>query len=360
MPLSGLRVIEAGQYISAPYAGKLLADLGAEVTKVEPPGGDPMRRWQGGGGRPYSPQFAAYNRGKRSVTLDLKDPDGLAALLELVSGADVLIENFRPGVADRLGFGWPVMKVREPRLVYCSITGFGPSGPYAKRPAYDTIISAIGGMYGHLVPLDDPRPAGPAFSDLLSGMSAVQGILAALHARSSSGAGRRVEVSMLGALTDFLTEPIATYLETGTVAGPSTRAARAQAYGCVSSEGLPFVIHLSVPEKFWLGLLNVLERPDLAEDPRFATRELRFRHYAELEETLRAETVKRPRDEWFERLTAADIPHGPLNTVADLVQDPQALHLGLIDDETTRPGTRFSTHERRLPRPATRPAPELQ
>ncbi|MEV0583274.1 CoA transferase [Nonomuraea sp. NPDC050310] len=345
-PLGGLRVVEAGQYISAPYAGKLLADLGAEVVKVEPPGGDPMRRWQGSGS--MSPQFAAYNRRKRLVTLDLKDPAGLAELLELVAGADVLIENFRPGVADRLGFGWALLKEREPQLVYCSITGFGPSGPYARRPAYDTIISAVGGLYGHLVDLADPRPIGPAFSDLLSGMSATQGILAALHARTASGRGQRVEVSMLGAVTDFLTEAIGTYLATGSVPAPGTRAARAQAFGVVGSDGLPFVVHLSVPEKFWTALLGVLE---LAEEPRFASRELRHRHYAELEEALRAEFAKRPRDEWFERLAAADIPHGPLNTVADLVQDPQANHLGLIGEQATRPGTRFSDHHGRLPRP---------
>ncbi|GII90511.1 CaiB/BaiF CoA transferase family protein [Sinosporangium siamense] len=358
-PLSGLSVIEIGQYISGPYAAKLLADMGADVVKVESPEGDPMRRWQGGGARPYSPQFGAYNRGKRSVVLNLKQPDDLGSLLGLAERADVLIENFRPGVADRLGFGWPVLKERNPRLVYCSITGFGPSGPYAKRPAYDTVISAVGGMYSHLVPLESPRPIGPAFSDLLSGMSAAQGVLAALHARSASGEGQRVEVSMLGSVADFLTEAISTYLETGSTAQPGGRAARAQAYGCVGSDGLPFVVHMSVPEKFWLGLLDVLDRRDLASDPRFATRDLRYRNYDALDEVLKAETRKRPRDEWFELLTAADIPHGPLNTVADLVQDAQVLHMGLIEDDTTRPGTRFSTHERRLPRLRTAPAPAL-
>ncbi|MBO2464907.1 CaiB/BaiF CoA transferase family protein [Actinomadura violacea] len=351
-PLDDVRVIEIGRYISGPYAAKLLADLGADVIKVESPDGDPMRRWQGGGDRPYSPQFGAYNRGKRGVTLDLRSPDGLADLLRLAGDADVLIENFRPGVADRLGFGWERLRARNPRLVYCSITGFGPDGPYAKRPAYDTVISALGGMYGHLVPLDTPRPVGPAFSDLLSGMSAAQGILAALHARSSTGEGQHVEVSMLGALTDFLTEAVSTYLETGTVVAPGTRAARAQAYGCVGSDGLPFVVHMSVPEKFWRGLLDVIERPDLADDPRFATREARYRNYDALDAILKAETGKHPRDEWFERLTAADIPHGALNTVAGLAQDRQVRHLGLIDDHETVPGTRFSAWERDRPAPA--------
>lgn len=342
-PLDGVRVVELGQYISGPYAGKLLADLGADVIKVESPDGDPMRRWQGGDA--YSPQFGAYNRGKRGVVLDLKSEDGLADLLRLIARADVLIENFRPGVADRLGFGWDV--AGRPDLVYCSITGFGTDGPYAKRPAYDTVISALGGMYGHLVPLASPRPVGPAFSDLLSGMSAVQGILAALHA-----GGGRVEVSMLGAMTDFLTEAVSSYLETGDLVRPGTRAARAQAYGCVGSDGLPFVIHLSVPEKFWRGLLNVLERPDLADDPRFAARENRYANYDLLDEALKAETLKRPRAEWFELLAAADIPHGPLNTVADLADDPQVRALGLIDGAATVPGTRFGSTRADLGRPA--------
>lgn len=355
-PLNGLRVIEAGQYISGPFAGRLLADLGADVVKVESPSGDPMRRWQGGGERPYSPQFGAYNRGKRGVVLDLKAETGRDALLGLLADADVFIENYRPGVADRLGIGWNVAHRLNPGLVYCSITGFGPAGPYARRPAYDTVISAIGGMYAHLVPLDAPRPVGPAFSDLLSGASAAQGILAALHARGTAAVGQHVEVSMLGALTDFLTEPIATYLETGSVVQPGTRAARAQAYGCVGRDGSPFVIHLSVPEKFWRSLLTVIERPDLADDPRFATREARYRNYDALDEVLKAETRKLPRCEWFERLTAADIPHGPLNTIADLVQDPQVIRMGLIDDHQILPGTRFSAGE--PPRPG--PAPGLE
>ncbi|MGH3585499.1 MAG: CoA transferase, partial [Pseudonocardia sp.] len=181
-PLSGLRVVEIGQYISGPYAAKLLADMGAQVVKVESPAGDPMRRWEGGD-RGFSPQFAAYNRNKQGVTLDLKSAAGLDALLAMAADADVLIENFRPGVARRLGFGADVLAARNPRLVYCSITGFGPEGPYAPRPAYDTVISAVGGMYSQVVPADALRPAGPAFSDLLAGMSAVQGVLAALLAR---------------------------------------------------------------------------------------------------------------------------------------------------------------------------------
>jgi formyl-CoA transferase len=329
-PLAGVRVIELGQYISGPYAAKLLADLGAEVIKVEAPDGDPMRRWEGHG--LMSPQFAAYNRGKRGVVLDLKRPDDRERLLDLAASADVVIDNFRPGVTARLGIGPDALAARNPRVVTCSITGFGPTGPYAERPAYDTVISAVGAMYSQTVPSDILRPLGPAFSDLLSGMSAAQAILAALHARERTGHGEHLEVSMVGALIDFLTEAASTYLETGQVSHPDSRPRRAQAYACRGSDGLSFVIHMSVPEKFWTGLLQVLERPDLADDPRFSSREARVANYDALDAELKSITQTRPRDHWLRLLEQHDIPHGPLNTVADLFDDPQIAHMGLVGE----------------------------
>ena len=346
-PLRGIRVIELGQYISGPYAAKLLADLGADVVKVESPDGDPMRRWEGHG--TMSPQFAAYNRGKRAVSLDLKSEAGLAALLHLARDADVLIENFRPGVAERLGFGPAALRALNPRLITCSITGFGPDGPYAKRPAYDTVISAVGAMYSQVVPDDTLRPLGPAFSDLLSGMSAAQAVLAALHARGADGEGEHLDVSMVGSLIDFLTEAASTYLETGQVAGPDSRPRRAQAYACRGSDGRAFVIHMSVPEKFWTGLLEVLERPELAADPRFASREARVRNYDDLDAELKAITERMPRQHWLDRLAAHDIPHGPLNTVADLFDDPQVASMGLVEEIPGPDGAPL-----RIPVPSTR------
>lgn len=331
-PLAGVRVVEAGQYISGPYAAKVLADLGAEVIKIEAAEGDPMRRWEGGG--EMSPQFAAYNRNKRGVVIDLKSAAGLEQLLRLVDEADVFIENFRPGVATRLGFGPYALRERNPLVISCAITGFGPTGPYAKRPAYDTVISAVGGMYSQVVPESILRPLGPAFSDLLSGSAAVQAILAALHARSARGAGEHVEVSMVGSLIDFLTEASSTYLETGQVAGPDSRPRRAQAYACVGSDGGAFVVHMSVPEKFWVGLVAVLEHPELATDERFSTREARVRNYDELDAVLKAITVTRPRAHWLDRLDEHDIPHGPLNTVADLFDDPQIASMNLVEEIT--------------------------
>lgn len=361
-PLAGLRVIEVGQYIAAPYAARLLADMGAEVVKIESPAGDPMRRWQGGDG--YSPQFGAYNRSKSAVTLDLKSTDGLASLLRLAEEADVLIENFRPGVATRLGFGPEQLQTLNPRLVSCSITGFGDVGPYAARPSYDSVISAVGGMYSQILPDDVMRPLGPAFSDLLAGTSAVNGILAALHARGSSGRGQHVEISMVGALVDFLTEPASTYLQTGTTSVPGTRPVRAQAYACVGSDGKAFVVHLSVPEKFWTGLLAVLDRPDLATDPRFATREDRVTNYDQLDAILKAETSRRPRAHWLGLLADHDIPHGPLNTMADLFDDPQVKAMELVTEIDGRDGERVgvprhSTVFGRSGRPHYHRAPDL-
>ena len=345
-PLSGLTVIEVGRYIAAPFAGRQLAAMGADVVKVEEPGtGDPMRHWEGASNaqsRPYSPQFAAYNLGKRSTELDLRTAEGKAALRDLAGTADVLIENFRPGVMDRLGLGRDALMSANPRLIYCSITGFGPSGPLASQPSYDTVISALSGMYSLLMPLADPAPVGPAISDLLAGLYAVQGILAALHYRDTlhhrdrggrelAGAGQAVDVTMLGAVLSFLGEAITSTAETGRPPEPDTRQRRAQAYGATGADGLAFVVHLSVPDKFWHALCSAMEAPGWREDPRFATRQGRYDHYAGLDALIKAQARTRPRAEWFAAFTAQDLPHAPLNTLADVAHDPQVQAMGLVE-----------------------------
>jgi formyl-CoA transferase len=351
-PLSGLAVIEVGRYIAAPFAGRQLAAMGADVLKVEEPGtGDPMRGWEGAidsQSRPYSPQFAAYNLSKRSIELDLRTDDGKAGLRDLASTADVLIENFRPGVMDRLGLGPAALMAANPRLIYCSITGFGRSGPLASRPSYDTVISAISGIYSLLMPIADPAPVGPALSDLLAGLYAVQGILAALHHRDggrrdgggpatsgegpvTTGSGQLVEVSMLGAALSFLGEAVTSTAETGQSPDPDTRQRRAQAYGATGADGLAFVVHLSVPDKFWRALCAAMDSPGWLADPRFATRQGRYDHYAELDARIKARALTRPRAEWFAAFAAHDLPHAPLNTLADVAQDPQVQAMGLIE-----------------------------
>ncbi len=363
-PLAGVRVVEIGRYIAAPFAGRQLADLGADVIKVEDPeGGDPMRRWEGGS-RAFSPQFAAYNAGKRSVALDLKSEQGRDALLALCATADVLLENFRPGVMERLGVGSAVLLGANPRLIYCCLTGFGSVGPYAERPSYDTVISAMGGLYSTIMPASSPSPVGPAMSDLLSGLFAVQGVLAALHHRAATGQGQVVDVTMLGSVLGFLTEATTSTLETGELLEPHTRQRRAQAYGAVDSEGKAFVVHLSVPEKFWLALLDALETPEWRDDARFVDRAARYLNYADLDALIKQVARTRSREEWFARFEARDLPHGPINTLADVVEDEQVAAAGLLADvpfpdgppmRMTRPPARFSLS----PTPAGRPAPGL-
>jgi crotonobetainyl-CoA:carnitine CoA-transferase CaiB-like acyl-CoA transferase len=338
-PLDGTRVIELSRYIAAPVTGKALGEMGADVIKIEDPErGDPMRYWQSGD-RAHSPQFAAYNRTKRSLALDLKTGRGRDVFLRLADTADVVLENFRPGVMDRLGLGWEALNQRNPRLVYCAISGFGDTGPYVGRPAYDTVISAMGGIYSQILDPHRPQPVGPAFSDLLAGNFAVHGILAALIARARTGRGQYVDASMLRAVLGFLAEPGTVFLDTGEVTEPSTRQRRAQAYGLVSSDGHPFVVHLSVPEKFWVAITDALGRPDLRDDPRFADRDARHDHHAELDAALKEAAATRSLSEWLEVLERADIPHAPINGFDRLFDDPQVRALG-VEEEVGIPGQR--------------------
>lgn len=330
--LEGVRVLELSQYIAAPVAGKLLGELGADVVKIESPdAGDPMRRWQGGD-RDHSPQFAVYNRAKRGLSLDLKHPRGVETFLRMAARADVVLENFRPGVMDRLGLGWDVLSKNNPRLVYCAITGFGADGPYAQRPAYDTVISAIGGLFSQIIDLERPQPVGPAFSDLLAGLSAAHGVLAALFARERDGLGQFVDASMLRAVVGLLAEPGSVYLDQGQNTVSNTRQRRAQAYGLVSADGLGFVIHMSVPEKFWLAVTEVFGVEHLRDDPRFVDRQARHDNYHELDGALKEAASRRTRAEWFEALERADVPHGPINGFAEVFDDPQVRRLGMVEE----------------------------
>lgn len=338
--LDGVRVLELSRYIAAPVAGKLLGELGADVIKIEPPGtGDPMRHWQSGD-RDHSPQFAVYNRTKRGITLDLKRPGGTDTFLRLAESADVVLENFRPGVMDRLGIGWSTLSERNPALVYCAITGFGATGPYAARPAYDTVISAMGGLFSQLIDLDQPQPVGPAFSDLLAGLSAVHGILAALYERRDTGTGQFVDVSMLRSVIGLLAEPGSVFLDQGQVTVANTRQRRAQAYGLVSSDGLPFVVHMSVPEKFWLAVTEAFGLTELRADPRFSDRSARHDNYTDLDRVLKAAASTRTRAEWFEILEQADVPHGPINGFDELFDDPQVAELGIVESLDLGPDER--------------------
>jgi crotonobetainyl-CoA:carnitine CoA-transferase CaiB-like acyl-CoA transferase len=325
--LDGITVLEQGTFITGPAAGMLLADLGANVIKIEQPGtGDPFRAFKGG---LYSPHFQTYNRNKRSMTLDAKDPADAAVFDQMVAGADVYIQNFRPGAAERLGAGEGRLRGINPRLVYCAISGFGQTGPAAGRPAYDTVAQAASGFLNLLVNPENPRVVGPAIADALTGFYAAYGILGALVERGRTGLGKSVEVSMLEAMCHFNLDAFTHYFAENEVMGPYSRPSVSQSYTLPCADGKWIALHMSSPEKFWRGLAEAIERPDIFQDSRFATREARIAHQGELIALLGAVFSTRDRAEWCRRLEARDVPHAPMYDTSEALQDPQALHLGL-------------------------------
>jgi formyl-CoA transferase len=325
--LSGISVIELASYVSGPYAGMMLADFGADVVKIEPPeNGDPFRGW---GSATYSPTFGSVNRNKKSVALDLKTAEGLRAAKSLIADADVVIENYRSGVLDRLGLGYEDIRKLNKRLIYCSITGFGGEGPYAARPGYDTVGQAMGGLLGLLTDLENPQPMGISLSDHLAGLMACNGILAALHARTLTGEGQRVETSLLESTVSFLAENAARFFETGHVPNRAARTHLAQVFAFVARDGRPFVVHLSSPTKFWEGLLRAIDRPEWKDDPRFSDRNLRIKNYEKLHAALTDIFRTEDRAHWLARLEGEDVPSGPLYDMKELFEDPQVEALEL-------------------------------
>jgi crotonobetainyl-CoA:carnitine CoA-transferase CaiB-like acyl-CoA transferase len=325
--LEGIKVVEQGTFITGPACGMLLGDLGADVVKVEQPGsGDPFRAFKGG---LYSPHFQTYNRNKRSITLDSKNTEDRVVLDALVGDADVYIQNFRPGVADRLGVGAARLRALSPRLVYVSISGFGATGPAAARPAYDTVAQAASGFLKLLVNPENPRVVGPAIADALTGFYAAYGVLGALVERGRTGVGRTVEVSMLEAMAHFNLDAFTHYFQADEVMGPYSRPRVSQSYVLECSDGKWIALHMSSPEKFWQGLAQAIEQPGLFDDARFATREARIDHQEALIELLGAKFAQRTRAEWCERLEQRDVPHAPMYDTSEALLDPQAVHLQL-------------------------------
>jgi crotonobetainyl-CoA:carnitine CoA-transferase CaiB-like acyl-CoA transferase len=325
-PLDGVVVLEVASFIAGPYAGMLLADLGADVIKVESPGGDPFRGWDTG---QESPTFWAYNRGKRCIALNLHEPAAIEVMHRLIMRSDVLLENMRPGAMDRLGLGYSEVSALNPRLVYTSITGFGSTGPYRDRPAYDGIGQALSGLLSLLSDRATLQPIGPNFSDSLAGLFAAYGVLAALVARGRTGIGQHVETSLLAASLGFLVAPATETLAGVPAPGPLSRPTSSQTYAWLAADGLPFTVHLSSPPKFWQGLVRAAERPDLLEDPRFRTRQARRAHYAELREILAEVFRTRPRQQWLDRLLREDVPCAPVYDMQQVFDDAQVQHLGM-------------------------------
>ena len=355
--LAGIRIVEQGTFITGPCAGMMLADLGADVIKIESPDGDPYRSYQGA---QYSPHFQAYNRNKRSLCLDLKRSADQELFVGLIREADVYIQNFRPGTAERLGAGPSELHALNQSLVYCSISGFGSSGPYAQRPSYDSVAQALSGFLSVVVDPERPRFLGPALADAITGLYAAYGVLGALFERSRTGRGRVVEVSMLEAMAHFAIEPFAAYFALGEVPKSSDRPRLAQAHILRTADGGLLAIHLSSLEKFWTGLVAALQAPELASDPRFATRQARIDNYEALGAVLDARFQRQPRQHWIERLGQHDVPFAPINSVDAVVNDPQVRHLGLVvpidaphtAKESVRPAVQFDGQRASSVRPA--------
>jgi crotonobetainyl-CoA:carnitine CoA-transferase CaiB-like acyl-CoA transferase len=305
----------------------MLADLGADVIKIESPEGDPYRSYQSG---LYSPHFQAYNRNKRSIVCDLKKPEDRELFDGLIAEADVYLQNFRPGTAERLGAGPERLRALNPRLIYGSISGFGSSGPYKERPSYDSVAQALSGFLSVVVDPERPRFLGPALADAITGIYAAYGILGALLERSQTGKGKLVEIAMLEAMAHFAVEPFAAFFALGVVPKSTDRPRLAQAYILRTADGRMLAIHLSSLEKFWLGLTTALEAQHLTRDARFSNRLARIDNYEALGEQLDQLFRHRPLAEWTERLNANDVPFAPINGIDTVVTDPQVRHLGLI------------------------------
>lgn len=328
-PLAGIQILEVGAYISAPYAGTILASLGAEVVKIEPPEGEAFRRNDGN----RSPYFIQYNTGKKSVAIDLKSQSGVELVKSLLPRFDVLIENMRPGKMAALGLGEPDCRAIHPSLVYASVSGFGSGGPWADRPAYDTIGQSIGGIYSIMNDADHRRLTGTCIADLITGVCTAMGILAALlgRERSAERRGTLVETSLLEAMSTLTIDALTQAFETGEDPERNSRHPQAQNFCLETAGGGSITMHLSSSQKFWAALAGAIDREDLIDDPRFSTYDARREasHYEEIVRILQDAFYKRTRSEWEKRLLEADVPFAPVLTMHEVAAHDQTRWLEL-------------------------------
>jgi CoA:oxalate CoA-transferase len=323
-PLSGVLVVDLTRVLAGPFCTMVLADLGARVIKVEVPGRGDDARQIGPfiGGR--SAYFMSLNRGKQSLALDLKGASDRAIFEKLVARADVLVENFRPGTLERLGYGWDTLHPRHPRLVLASASGFGQTGPRAARPAYDIVAQAMGGIMsltGH--PGAPPTRVGTSLGDIAAGLFTAVGIEAALLERVHTGVGRHVDVSMLDCQVALLENAIARYAATGQAPGPlgSRHPSITPFEALATRDG--FLIVAAGNDGLFEKLCNAVERPEVARDERFASNELRTRHQPALKAALEEALASRDTAAWLAVLEEAGVPCSPIQSVAEVLADPQ-------------------------------------
>jgi len=331
-PLRGIRVLDLTRVLAGPFCSMTLADLGAEVIKVEIPGrGDDTRAYP-----PYingvSSYFLSINRGKKSVTLNLKTAEAREALHRLAERCDVFLENFRPGVTERLGVDYETLRGVNPRIVYCSISSFGQTGPYASWPGYDLIVQGMGGLMGITgEPGRPPVRIGVAITDLGAGMWAVIGILAALRARDLTGKGQHVDVSMMDGSVSWMTYVAGNFFATGT-APPRMGSAHPSLVpyqGFEAADGKHILIGAG-NDRLWALLCRGMGLEGWIDDPRYATMDRRVENREELIPALGREFKRRSRDEWLERLRALGFPCAPVYTIDEIFSDPQVLHRGML------------------------------
>jgi crotonobetainyl-CoA:carnitine CoA-transferase CaiB-like acyl-CoA transferase len=326
--LEGTVAIDLSGHVAGPYAGSLLGDLGCEVIKVELPGSGDTHRGRNPKYEGYGPSFRALNRNKKSVTLNLREKKAREILLKLMETADILLENFRPPTRQRLGLDYEKLSKLNPKLIHCSISGYGQSGPYRDKPGFDTIGQALSGMLGLVTDFDNPKVAGFSITDHSSGVFAAHGIMAALLARQKTGRGQFVDVSLLQVSLAFIESHVADYLNGGEAVSRDNFP-RGRIYCVVAADSRPLVIHLSGHQEAWEGLLEAADRMDLLEDPRFATRRDRTERHWEIVKILQEAFARRPRDYWLARLDANNIANAPINTIPEVFQDPQIKHIGI-------------------------------
>jgi crotonobetainyl-CoA:carnitine CoA-transferase CaiB-like acyl-CoA transferase len=330
-PLTGIRVVELGNYIAGPVCGMLLADLGAEVIKVEHPAGGDLTRQTGPFVHGESAGFMALNRNKKSIAVDLKSARGTSAFLALVGTADVILENFRPGTMERLGFGYEALRRQNPRLIYCSTSGFGQSGPYSQRTALDLIIQAMSGLMSVTgEPGRPPVKAGVPIADLTAGLYSACAVLAALLARDATGEGQSIDISMLEAAASLEIWETSGYFATNDVPGPLGSAHRTVAPYQAFRTADGYVTVGATATRMWEAFCSALGIEELSHDPRFTLVAERHARASELARLIEEVTTTRPSRHWYAVLEAAGVPCGVLNNVGEVVEDPQLLHRGFF------------------------------
>lgn len=333
LPLDGIKVLDLTRVLAGPWATMSLADLGAVVWKIEnPKGGDDTRAWSVPNYKGVSTYFLCANRGKHSIALDLKSPAGRQIVLDLAARADVVVENFRAGTMDRLGIGYDDLRAINPGLVYCSISGYGQTGPERDRPGYDFIMQAESGLMSITGEVDGPpNRLGVAFTDVVAGMVATQSILAALYQRRDTGQGQFIDLALLDTTLNLLINVGTGYLNAG--ADPVR-------YGNAHPTVVPYQVFDTSDGTFALAVGNdrmfadfcekVIQRPDLATDPRFVTSHQRALHREPLLAQIKAIVATRGSRHWLDACLAADVPAGPVKTVSEALTAPSVVERGVI------------------------------